>query len=219
MPEFNHFDLINITIISISILFGMYKGLIKSIVSLLSFLFLIILTYLLFFLITPYVTFTTKPVIQDLSSAVLSFLGSLMITSIIFNKFMDFIKEIRGGSLDRLLGLIFGFFRGVATCVILLGVLVFFVAHDFTEYKNFKEFADEVDPDHFPTWITEGITYKFLLHSSQASIKLIPQNYMDQIFAIEFIKIDSTKNVSDTLKQKPKPKVVTEDENEYFLDS
>jgi uncharacterized membrane protein required for colicin V production len=218
--EVNFFDLINIVIVGLSICFGIYKGFIKSIISMVSFFMLGMSTILIFTILGPYVSvYIEKPIIANLVTILSSFLTSLVITSVIYAKFMDFIKDIRGGAIDRLLGIFFGFVRGMLASVLLFCVIVFFVAEDFMEYKTFRDFANDIDPDHFPSWMSDGITYKVILGTTTAAISLIPSQYIDKIMDIEFVRIDKTKGVSDTLKLKPKHKVIHEDESEYFGNS
>jgi uncharacterized membrane protein required for colicin V production len=215
--EFNLFDLLNIIIFGLSIFFGLYKGFIKSIISLVSFGLLASLTIVIYKISDPYVSlYIEKPIIANLISILLSFLSSLLLTSVIYAKFMDFIRDIRGGAIDRLLGIIFGFARGVFVSALLFCVMVFFVAEDFMEYKTFRDFAEDIDPAHFPSWMSDGVTYKAIFGATTAFISFIPEKYVADIMDIEFVRIDKNKGVSETLKPKPKPKVVEDDEKEYF---
>lgn len=215
--EFNLFDLINIIIFGLSIFFGLYKGFIKSIISLVSFGLLGILTIVIFSISSSYVTlYIEKPIIANLVSILAAFLISLLMTSVIYAKFMDFIRDIRGGAIDRLLGIIFGCARGILASSLLFCVMVFFVAEDFMEYKTFRDFAEDIDPAHFPSWMSDAVTYKAIFGATTMFISLVPEKYVTDIMNIEFVRIDKNKGVSETLKLKPKPKVVEDDEKEYF---
>ena len=192
--EFNIFDLINIVIIIVSISFGLYKGFIKSILSLISAVFLIILTGVLFTFINPLANdYIHKPIVANALSGVGAFLVSLVLTSVTYAKFIEFIKNVRGGTIDRIFGALFGALRGLLISSFIFISSAILTTDNLMNNKNIKEFTDNLNIEQFPSWITEAVTYKMLFESTKTIIEIIPQKYLDNLLKMEFLDKNDSK--------------------------
>lgn len=216
--EISLFDLIIFTVLGLSAFMGLYKGFIKSLLSLISSALLIIMSYLGFDYIKIIVSkYVIKNVLANIISGLLSFLISLIITSVINAKFLDFIKEIRGGAIDRIFGIFFGIIRGMAFALIIFAAVIVITTEDFTNQKNIGELVENINHDKFPDWLKLSISYKLLNQTGEIALGLLPKDFIEKnILNINLFQIDKSKNVSEALKKKAELKLKIDDEEEYF---
>ncbi|HRE30652.1 MAG TPA: CvpA family protein [Candidatus Berkiella sp.] len=120
-------DIIISGLIIVSILIGIVRGFIKELISLITWIVAIVLATMFTSELAEHMTFTKTPYIRLLCAFLLIFVGVVFVGAI-FNYFIGtFVRKTPFSVADRVLGSIFGLFRGVVLLVILvlLGGLTF----------------------------------------------------------------------------------------------
>ncbi|AIL65494.1 Colicin V production protein [Rickettsiales bacterium Ac37b] len=139
------FDYIIFTIIILSTLFALFKGFIKSCITFIAFIFSIILAYFIF----PYLLILIKHYIKNpsganISTGLMSYIIAAIFVAFVSNQLLKLTENIRGGALDRSLGLAFGFTRGcIISCIIFIIIVAISKAlipdsAEDTIFKNIK---------------------------------------------------------------------------------
>ena len=126
-------------------------------------------------------------------SGVGSFLVSLVLTSVAYSKFLEFIQDIRGGTIDRIFGALFGVLRGIIISSFIFAASIILTTDNLMNNKNMKEFNDNLNIEQFPSWVTEAITYEMLFESTKTMIKIVPQKYLDNLLGMEFVDKNDSK--------------------------
>ncbi|MCS5711736.1 CvpA family protein [Candidatus Berkiella aquae] len=120
-------DIIISGLILVSILIGIVRGFIKELISLITWIVAIVLASMFTNQLAEHMTFTKTPSIRLLCAFLLIFVGVVFVGAI-FNYFIGtLVRKTPFSVADRVLGSIFGLFRGVVLLVILvlLGGLTF----------------------------------------------------------------------------------------------
>jgi membrane protein required for colicin V production len=141
----NYIDICIITLVFVSVLFGIIRGFIKSVLSLIG------------WICSIFISYKYNAVFKDILSSyinsetllIISSYGILLILSLVTFAFLNFllstiISGLTGGFLDRVLGSLFGFLRG-AFIVSLIYVCAEIVIISLDGLDNSKE--DKILPD------------------------------------------------------------------------
>lgn len=186
------FDILIITIITASSISGLHGGLIKLCVNFLSFVSSIILTYFLH----PYASeiiseHVNNEAVVTVFSGIVSYIFSLIICAFLSNKFLLLISFMRGGIVDKSLGLIAGCVRGILICVIIfLGKVIFF-SGSYLQAQNMYEVIKLTSSDKYPKWLKKSLTLTHLESISKNTIMIIPEDFLKSIkWSTEQKKID-----------------------------
>lgn len=129
-------DLFIMGIIGLSIIIGIFRGLIKESISLATWICAIILAVMYVKPLAVYMTFTKVEFVKNLTAFLIIFIGIIFIGAI-FNYFVSALVRKTPFSLpDRVLGSFFGLFRGI----VFVGILTFIAGlTPFPEEKWWKE--------------------------------------------------------------------------------
>lgn len=204
---FTWFDIIILTVITASSIFGIYGGIIKLIIGLLGFIFSITLTVFLY----PYTHeimahYLSQAIPCAIISGIISYLISLIVCSLLTHKLLLIASSIRGGIIDRLFGLIAGFARGVIICLLLFVSVAVLFSGSYLEAKTFKDVIDNTTIDKYPKWLQASITTHYLDQVSRNCISAVPYN------DLELTKLPNQlnkNNVNDVLEKAQLKKIIT----------
>lgn len=183
MSELNWFDISVITIISVSTIFAMFRGFIKTCFSLITWVGSGFLTAIFYSDVRSLLENTIEnPNLLFAVASLGTFLIIFIIVAIINAYIINLIGNVKGGVIDRSLGFAFGFLRGA-----LLVCLIFFTTSIVSKTLSI---GDEKRPG--PEWFTSAKTYNTLLVVSDLAVSLLPEGSTDQMIAY----IDSVKDIA-----------------------
>src|SRR5262245_37624729 len=129
-------DLIIIGVISLSIIIGIFRGLIKESISLATWISAIVLAVIYAASLSVHMTFTKVPFIKNLTAFLIIFIGIIFIGAIFNYSISSLVRKTIFSVPDRALGSFFGLFRGV----VLIGILTLLAGlTPFPEEKWWKE--------------------------------------------------------------------------------
>ncbi|MEM0908806.1 MAG: CvpA family protein [Pseudomonadota bacterium] len=153
-------DGIVIAVVLISALLAMFRGFVREVLSIAAWVAAAILAYVFYEELVPYVReYVDNPTLAAGISAAAIFLVALIVVSLITMKISDFVSDSAVGSLDRLLGFLFGAARGILLVVV---AVIFF---------NWL-----VDEANRPAWVTTAITYPELSKLGNQLLAAIPDD-------------------------------------------
>ncbi|MBA9082479.1 MULTISPECIES: CvpA family protein [Bartonella] len=153
-------DGIVIAIILFSSFLAMLRGFSREVLSLLSWVISAVITLFLFKPVLPFVEqYLSNETVALIATLVTIFIIALIIISLITMKISDFIIDSRIGKLDRIIGFIFGAFRGLLITVI--GILLINAL---------------IKPEQQSHWLKDAKTKPMLDSLSQQIWELLPKN-------------------------------------------
>ena len=122
----NYLDIVFIIIISAFSIFGLIRGFVKEIVSIISIVLGLYIASHWYGEAAQYFTFLRDQNLQNILGFIIVFIGGSLILSLIGKLVSLALKDINLGCIDHLLGLVFGFIKGVVVvCVIFLALASF----------------------------------------------------------------------------------------------
>jgi membrane protein required for colicin V production len=168
----NWFDITIISVVCASTLFAVLRGFVKSIFSLFTWIAASVVAIPLY----PHVLPMVMPHVHSdkVAMAIASF-GTFSVLFIIFAitsyKMVHMMDGFRGGIIDRLLGLGFGFARGV--------VIVCFVFFSINMTSEMLHFGSESRPG--PEWFASAKTYSELKRTTARVFAMLPEDVPTRI--------------------------------------
>jgi membrane protein required for colicin V production len=153
-------DFILIGVMLVSALLAMIRGFMREILSIAAWVIAAVATLYAYSRLLPYAkTYFNNDIIA--AGAVIggTFLGTLLIVSIITVRFSDMVLDSRVGALDRTLGFLFGLARGL-----IIGVVAFLF------------FAWLVPPRTQPSWVANAKSRVVLQSTGDWLISLLPDD-------------------------------------------
>lgn len=117
------FDYVVIGIVSLSLVFGLWRGVVGEIIALVAW-GLALFAAIEFGTLLGARLFTgmSDPAVRSLAGCVLIFVSVLVIMSLVRMAMRSMVKALGLSVSDRLLGMLFGVMRGVLLCMLLVGV-------------------------------------------------------------------------------------------------
>jgi uncharacterized membrane protein required for colicin V production len=178
----NLFDIIIFAISGLSILMGLYKGFIGLSIGLIAFICSITATYFL----EPIVKVVILEHVQnDLAAGLIAGIASFLLCTIFFSvlsgQVRGVLKEISGGMIDRLCGLVAGALRALLISLAILSLIVIFVNDAYINVANLKEMSEKIDQAKFPKWVTGSKSYPILTAAAEFIGKHISKEQLEQI--------------------------------------
>jgi membrane protein required for colicin V production len=179
----NYFDSFLFIIILISFVFGLYKGLVYSLLSSLGVIFSIFLALILF----PYTKiYLTKHIhnffILDISSFILSYVIAHIFTVIINMFLSNLLKHFRGGVVDRILGITFGIVRGLFFSIAIFWFLVFIFDDKVIDIlDNREEFFKLPQDKHQPNWLKGAKSHDYIIAISKSLYDKFSKEQLENI--------------------------------------
>jgi uncharacterized membrane protein required for colicin V production len=168
-----YFDYIVLFIVFYSTFIAFFKGFIKTSTSLLSWAFQFVGTFYLYTFVTPIVkNFVSNPVAVYVVTGFVSYFTCLTIISVINGKIIDITVNIRGGAIDRSLGLAFGFLRGCLISCLIFKLIT--VTYPIFTSPTEEEVAAQQQP--LPVAVKKAETYNLLHNGSKLIMSVLPDN-------------------------------------------
>ncbi len=174
--EITIFDIIILSIICLSTLFGLSKGLLYSLVTFLG----INLTIIGVIFIYPNITMLLKDYITNIlmlkiSSIALSYLLCLTAISFLNSMILKVTTVLRGGLTDKVFGIIFGFIRGTALCLVIYWGVLIFNNPSFLESSDTNHLRKQLQDGERPEWLKESESVEMLDRVTNICIELLPK--------------------------------------------
>lgn len=177
--QFENLDIIFFSIIALSSLLGLYKGLIKIVIGLLS---SIVIIYLTIISIPITSDILSKYITNELLNKIVAMIGFYIILSIIasfmLSKIYKLTENVSGSLVDRFFGLIIGFLRGLFLAFFGFLFLVIFTGADYKKAKSIKDML-VVEENSLPKWIIESNSYGTMNLFLNKSLPLLPKAIVD----------------------------------------
>ena len=174
------FDGLVIGITLISALLALFRGFVREVFSIGSWVIAAIAAIYLYQPLMPTAqTYISQPIIAQGAVIAGVFLITLIIVSYISAKISDFILDSRAGPLDRTLGFLFGAFRGLLLCVVAMAFVSWFVSES-----------------QMPDWIASAKTKPWLEEMGESLIALFPDD-------IQFDFLDNLRGDSSQTEASP----------------
>ena len=176
------FDTIILILLFLSSFFAMLRGFTKETLSILSWLLAITASFVSYANTSTreYASGLIQPEWLAYSLLVgITFILTLIISAFIAGKISKLILKSNIGILDRIFGILFGFFRGYIVVMILFAMLTWL----FDENE--------------PKWLTNSMFYSHLNNSLQKANSILPDNPSQIIENIEFEKIENVINFNN----------------------
>jgi len=117
------FDYAALGIVGLSLLFGLWRGVVGEIISLIAWV-LAIVAVVEFGSTVGHTVFAglADPALQTLAGCVVIFVGVLVIMALLRMVVRSMVKALGLSVSDRILGMVFGLARGVLVCMVLVGL-------------------------------------------------------------------------------------------------
>lgn len=164
----NLFDIIVLAIVISSTLMGLYKGLIRLSISLISFCLSLTGAYFMLPIVETAVSEHIQNTIAvNITSGVIAYLISMLFFAFLGGQVTKMADGISGGLIDRLLGLVVGALRGLVICSGLFALIAVFASDAYVGAKMAKDVADKIDHDKYPKWLTGAATYDTIENSAK----------------------------------------------------
>lgn len=188
---FTVFDIIIFTIIAVSTIMGLYKGLLGIAINLAGFVASIVAAIFLF----PYVEQVLKEhignsLLLSILSGTISYICSLFILTSITSRISSLLSFISYGFFDRALGVLIGFARGVLISTVIFALIVIFSSRAYFKAQTAEELMSNIDAEKYPVWLTDSKTSIYLENSLNKLISFLPE---DTLKSIKFPNMDTKK--------------------------
>ncbi|MCC8369050.1 MAG: CvpA family protein [Rickettsia endosymbiont of Oxypoda opaca] len=198
------FDVTIFAIITIFSFIGLYQGIIGFIFRVVGFTASIALTYFLY----PYALeiihkYTDNEIIGIIFAGVASYIISLILCIFITYKFLAVISFMRGGLVDKSLGLLLGFAIGIIISTILFLITAMFTSTSYLKSETFEGFIQSNDNNKYSGILERSLTTGYLDEISKNIIIIVPPSSLKSIEILNNKASDSSKNtVHKTFKSK-----------------
>jgi len=192
LSELNWFDIVVISIVAVSSLLAFFRGFLKALISLITWLGAAATAYYLGPYLKDYLLnyfSESNDFVLNVISRALVFIFFFAIIAIINSKILYWIRHYRKGFVDKTLGFAFGFARGLAIVCIF-----FFCIDTISQMISGGEEKERYGPPFF----TEAKTYNLLDISTQLIISSLPDEF-------EELSIDALSQLKDTINEKINP--------------
>lgn len=169
------FDIPIFLVIIASSIIGLYKGLIVTVINLSSFIASILSAIFLHYYLKEFLILYIKgDLLVSISSGVLAYIISLLFFSFIATKINLILGFISGGIFDRLLGVVFGFFRGLIISLCVFTLIIIFVTGSYMKASDTKDMLNYLSEDQYPSWIIDSVSAEYLDRAVKFIIYAMP---------------------------------------------
>lgn len=179
----NLFDIIVIAVISLSTIVGFFRGFVYLSIGFVSFICSIYFAYILSPFVEPFVLeYLKNNLAARISSGVISYILSTIFFAILSSQVKLIVKDVRGGLIDRLFGLVLGFTKGV---FISLGAVLLISVVSTNAYvgaSNLYEISEKINKEEeYPKFLISSLSYPFLSSIINFVGHIIPKNMLEKI--------------------------------------
>ncbi|MDA0780883.1 MAG: CvpA family protein [Rickettsiales bacterium] len=209
LSDLNWFDITIITIVFVSSLLAFFRGFIKALFSLITWLgSAAIAIYFAPFFEEYLKNFIANETVTKVASILIIFLVVFTILAIINSKILFLIRSYRKSFFDKTLGLAFGFARGV-----LIVCLAFFCMKTVSEMIEFGGVEKGGTKRYGPGFLVDAKTYNVLNYSTEIILATLPdglQEYM--VERVSEVKDRVVKSMADGGTKDAVPRALNKDE-------
>jgi len=208
------FDIAFVSVVGISTLFGVVRGLLKSSISLVGWIVAAIIAFNFSHHLVPFIEkYEISHSMSELGAVIATFVGSAIVIALFNSILTRFIGPMCGGLVDRSSGLAFGFARGCVIACVLFYVMTLILPNLYVNHKtqNLKEVSD------LPDWAKDSKSINLLSRGSDAISDLLPDNFKrdlkdsikdsvnenEQQLAFTGNKLDNIKQINTVLNSLP----------------
>jgi membrane protein required for colicin V production len=180
--DFTNLDYLITVIIIMSVIFGFVRGFVYSLVYFIAWILSFMITVTFHSDVFDYLKrhFSSEALVK-FSSTVGFFIISLTLMILLSMQLLLITKKLREGAIDKSIGLLFGFFRGVVIVSLLLLILI-----------NTMSSLDAK-----PKWLYESLGYKYLKEPTKYLAFTLKSYYSDKDMK-KILNLDNITNIIDT---------------------
>ena len=176
-------DIILLSIICISTILGFWSGLLRSLIAVCSFVGAILLAFFLYPFNLDFLSgHISAGLFLTFSSAILSYSISVVACNIIKSVLNHSLFIISGGIIDRLLGIVFGFIRGIMIALLLFYTLIVFATGNYSDGDFVKDL--DIFNTKEPKWIYDSGSFQYCKELSAGLENRYPKMY-EEIMSIK----------------------------------
>jgi uncharacterized membrane protein required for colicin V production len=176
------FDIVVLTIISISSLLGLYKGMLQIVINSACFIASIVVAILLYPKVKViFSSYFSNDLIISIASGISSYIFSLLVFTFISSSLKIMLSPISQGFLDRLLGIVAGVIRGTLISVVLFWVAAIFATGIHSKAESAEDLVFSLPRDEYPEWLKNAITTMYLESLLKSIAKLMPEDVLSNI--------------------------------------
>lgn len=178
----NVFDIIVLAIVISSTLMGLYKGLIRLTIGLISFCLSLSSAYFLF----PVVEVAVSEHIQNtvavnITSGLIAYLISMLFCAFLSSQIVKMVDGISGGLVDRVCGMAVGALRGLIICSGIFGIVAIFTSDAYVDSDTAKDVDAKIDHEKYPKWLTGAATYDVIESSAKIMGGMVSDKTLEEI--------------------------------------
>lgn len=206
---FTIFDIAVFTVIAISTIMGLYKGLLGMAINLAGFVVSIAAAIFLF----PYVQIALAKHVENelllsILSGSISYVCSLFILTSITSKVSDVLSTISSGFFDRTLGTIAGFFRGLIISTVIFALTAIFSSGAYLKAENAEDIISNLNGEKYPDWLNNSKTTEYLEILLKESLALLPENTLQSIkLPKPEANLEKGQEIIDNIKRKKEEEI------------
>lgn len=179
---FSIFDIAIFTVIAVSTIMGLYKGLLSIAITLIGFLASIVAAIFLFSDVhLALAKHIDNELLLSILSGVISYVSCLFIVTSITSKISDIFSSISNGFVDRSLGAIVGCFRGLIISTIVFTFTAIVSSGAYLKTTHGEEIISNLNAKNYPDWLNNSKTTKYLKILLKESLALLPHNILQSI--------------------------------------
>lgn len=197
---FTIFDIIILTILFVSSIMGLYRGMIYITINLLGFIASIFAAIFLYsYVRLIFSGYIANDLVTSIGSGVVSYIFSLIVFTFLSSKIVILFKEVSQGIFDRLLGFVLGTIRGGLISLLIFSVVAVFTAGTYSGAEKAEDIVYNLEADKYPVWLKDSVTTPYLETTLKSSISYIPKDLLN---SIDLPKEDKDINQIDEIKRK-----------------
>lgn len=179
---FTIFDIVVLTIITLSSILGFYRGFIYIIINLIGLVAAVLVAIFLYpHTQTIFALYVSNKLILYIASGMVAFLLSLLIFSFLSGKIVALVKENTNGMVDKVLGLALGFVRGFLFCMVIFFFAVVFTTEEKITLDDAESIKDVLAESKYAGWIKASKSTPYLEAATKKVVDILPESIIRAI--------------------------------------
>lgn len=199
---FTVFDIIIFTIIGVSTIMGLHRGLLGIAINLIGFIASIVVAIFLFPDVKSIlINYIENSLLLPILSGTVAYTCSLFTLMLFTSKISSMLSVIGRGFFDRTLGALVGFIRGVLISTLIFALTAISSSGSYLKAENAEDVICNINAEKYPLWLSDSKTTGYLEKSLNKLISFLPQDTLKSI-KLPSTKLDADQDIVDTLKSK-----------------
>ncbi len=179
---FTIFDIIILTILFVSSLMGLYRGMVCITINLLGFIASIFVAIFLYsYVRIIFSGYVANELVTSIASGVVSYIFSLIVFTFLTSKIVLLFKEVSQGVFDRFLGFAIGIVRGGLISLLIFAVIAIFTAGTYSGTEKLEDVVYNLEMEKYPEWLKTSMTARYLEKALKDSVSYIPKDLLNSI--------------------------------------